>query len=173
MSKTHLISLSAACAVVVFASFLPWVTFRANISFAGDMPGMQEFLDQTMTINGWEGHITLFGLTLPTWMVPIAAAVVAMLAWLRSADIWESSRGIGIALAVFCILHLGVLLVVVGANQQSVRLGFGSILAAMASLGMLGLTIFGREQSYEPVRMSSHGMPDVGRPLGRVEPHMD
>ncbi len=159
------------------ASFLPWVTFRANIDFGGafegDMRGMQQFMEQAMTINGWNGHITLLGLTLPTWMVPIAAAAVAMLAWLRSADIWETPRWVGIALATFCILHLGVLLVVVGANQQSVRLGFGSILAAMASLGMLGLTIFGREQSYEPVRMSSHGMPDVGRPLGRVEPHMD
>ncbi len=173
MSKANLISLSAACAIVVVASFLPWVTFRTNITFSGNMPGMQEFLDQTMTINAWDGHITLFGLTLPSWMVPIAAASVALLAWFRSAGIWEGSRGIGIALAVSCILHLGVLLVVVGANPQSTRLGFGSILAALASLAMLALAILGRQQSYEPVRMSSHAMPDVGVPLGRVEPHMD
>lgn len=171
VSKTSFVSLIVACVVVVVASFLPWITFK-TISFQGNMPGMQEFLDQAMTINAWEGHIRLFGLTLPSWMVPIAAGAVAMLALLRSAEVWETPRGIGIALATFCVLHLGVLLFVIATNPQSTRIGLGAMLAALGSLAMLGLTIFGREQRYEPVRMSYQPVADMG-PLPRVEPHMD
>lgn len=178
MNKTHLISLSAACAVVVLASFMPWITFRANFDFGPDFQGqfesMRQFMEQQMTATGWTGNVTLVGITLPNWIVPIAAGAVAFLAWFRATGTWETPRGVGIALGLLCVIHLAVLVLVAVMNSESARLGFGALLAAMASGGMLGLTIFGREEDqWEPVRTSRGPIPDfVGRP-GRVEPHMD
>ncbi len=180
MNKTHLISLSAACAVVVLASFMPWITFRATIDFGsafqGQMESMRQFMEQQMTASGWNGNVSLMGITLPNWIVPIGAAAVAFLAWFRATGTWETPRGVGIAIAVLCMIHLGILLLVAVMNSDSTRLGFGSLLAALASGGMLALTIFGREEEeerWEPVRYSGSPTPNFGPRPGRVEPHMD
>ncbi len=147
MNKILLIALFVASGFVLLGSFLPWLSFKTTIptEFSADFKEAKAFMDQFFTINGWRGEVTLFGITLPNWLVPIAAILVALTTAGRATGNWDAPRKLSIGLAVFCTLHLGTVLFVAGANSESTRLGFGAILGMFGSLGMLGLTIFLRE----------------------------
>ena len=160
MNKILLIALFFASGFVLLGSFLPWLSFRTDIplDLPGDYSEMQAFMKQAMTITGWRGNVTLFGITMPNWLVPIAAVLVALTTAGRATGTWDAPRGLSIGLAVFCTVHLGTLLLVSGANLEATRLGFGAILGMFGSLGMLGLTIFLREE--EEIEVAFTGAPE-------------
>lgn len=174
MKPLHLHLLTAACALVLLASFLTWMSFRFAPGLAldaGNEP-MARAIEQSLSATGWRGQITILGITLPNWMIPVAAAAIASLAWLRATSAWETPRWIGIGLASLCVAHLATLIAVVGANSEIVRLGPGALLAALGSVAMLGLAIFASEP--EPAWSAVEiGPSPPGAPLGRVQPYLD
>jgi hypothetical protein len=165
LNKILLIALFFASGFVLLGSFLPWLTFKTSLptEFTADFKEAKAFMDHFLTLTGWNGEVTLLGITLPNWMVPIAAIFVALTTAGRATGTWDAPRKLSIGLAVFCTIHLGTLLFVAAANSESTRLGFGAILGMFGSLGMLGLTIFLREDEEVDLSYVREGQQNYGQ----------
>ena len=126
--------LSVAAALVFAAAFMPWGEIRhAEISFGdGGVFGGLSF-----TVTGWNGSVTLVGLTLPNWLVVLAAGGVALVGWLRASGA-GSPAFVPIGVAGYGLLHsLFALVALAGSDRSSA--GVGSLLTAAAFAGMLVL----------------------------------
>lgn len=175
MNKILLVALFFASGFVFLGSFLPWLSFKAQLpaDIPFDPDAMKAFVAEVMTATGWKGDVSLFGITIPNWMVPVAAIFVSLTTAFRCAGTWNTPRGLSIGLAVFCTVHLGTLLVVAVGNSETTRLGFGAILGMIGSLGMLGLTIFIREDEIETMSATtgtSHDRASEVAPQGLSQP---
>ncbi len=161
--------LIVACAILALASFLPWAQFKPQMPAGFDLASMDEFMRSAMTATGWNGNVSLLGITVPNWFVPILAFAIIGMTLMRGADIWDAPNGLSIAAAAYCLAHLTLLIAVVVANGSQVRLGFGVLLAELAAVFALGIAIFGRSSdSYEPAhpsRQQFHPAARPGRPM--------
>jgi hypothetical protein len=142
MKIGYLYALSAFCGLMLLACFLPWLSFR--------IPGMvgpteAQLMNAMLTLNGFHGQVTLFGLTLPNWLVVVATLAAGILAWLRTSGAVESPPAVGIALSAYCAAHFGILIVVALGNPETCRIGFGALVGTLAALGMLVASILGKE----------------------------
>ncbi len=149
MKTGHLIALTAACAVVLFGSLMSWVTFKAQLPL-GINGEQAELLRQAMdavreelTINGWSGHLTLFGLTLPNWLVPVTAIAATGTAWARATDTWDTSPKVSVVLSAYGVAHLGILVVVLLANPGQTNIGLGTVVSLLGALGALVFSVLG------------------------------
>jgi len=146
-SKNSAIGVTIASVLIFTAAFMPWGEIRAtptlNSPFGGGFPfGDSPFSGMTMTITitGWNGNITLGGLTLPNWLVVLAAAGVATLCWLKAATVWDAPRAVLFALAGYGLLHAGfALLVLMSSGKGSA--GIGSLLTALAFIAILVILV--------------------------------
>ena len=60
--------------VILFASsFLTWVQFRPQLPPGFDQQMMTPEMMAMMTATGWRGNVSLAGLTIPNWVVPVMA----------------------------------------------------------------------------------------------------
>jgi len=135
------IGVTIAAALILAAAFMPWGEIRgAPMSlFGSDFPfGESAFhgTELTITITGWNGHITLGGLSLPNWLVVLAAAGVAILRWLKASSVWDAPSAVPFGLAGYGLLHAGLAAVVLMGSARS-SAGVGSFLTALAFIGIL------------------------------------
>src|SRR5687768_17352139 len=116
--------------LVGVASFISWGTFQAKTTSinAGPFGDLDPFMGMPMsiTLTGWQGHLTLAGTALPNWLVIMAALAAAILAYIRSAGLGDVNRAVCIALLVYGIAHVILLIVVITANRGVI--GFGALL---------------------------------------------
>ena len=146
--RKHLAIWTSIAAVVVFmAAFMPWGEVQGTpmTSFHGpaaDFFGSNPFggMTVTVTLNGWNGTVTLAGIQLPNWTVVLLAVMVTALAWLVVSDAWQPPRFLAPALATLGLLQvLLTLLVLAGSGNSSLGIG---ILATIAGLGVLTFAAF-------------------------------
>jgi hypothetical protein len=139
---------SSIAAVLVFAAaFMPWGEFQATSSApfggpSGDFFGSNPFggMTVTLTVNGWNGTVTIAGVRLPNWTVVLVAVAVAALAWSVVSNAWQPPRYLGPLLAVLGLMQaLLTLLVLAGSEKSSLGIG---ILATVAGLGVLTFASF-------------------------------
>jgi hypothetical protein len=139
---------SVATVLVFAAAFMPWGVIRGTPSAssfngpAGEFFGSNPFggMTVTLTVTGWNGTVTLAGISLPNWTVVLLAAAVTALAWLVVTDAWQPPRYLGPALAVLGLLQVLLTLLVLAGSEKS-SLGIG-ILATAVGLGILTFTSF-------------------------------
>ena len=89
-----------------------------------------------MTITGWNGSMTVSGIALPNWLVVVAAAAVAGLAWLRAGAVWTAPRPVPFVLAGYGLVHAAGSAFVRMASDRGAA-GIGSLLSAATFVGML------------------------------------
>jgi hypothetical protein len=148
------VMLSIAAVVVLAGAFMPWGKIHgASVNFPMNMPpqgqgfpfgGINplEGLKVDLTITGWNGNIKLANLSLPNWLVVMAAAGIAGLAWLKALAIWSGPAAISFALAIYGALHAGFASAVLQFSQGG-TVGIGSILTTLAFIGIL--VVLGQE----------------------------
>jgi hypothetical protein len=138
-----------AAIVVLVASFVPWGLFdmptqvlfgfgnfgamcTANQHFTFNRPAF------AMTINGWNGHLIIFGMIVPNWLVVVAAAAIATIAVLvRFTDI-HIPRFFSPLLSAYGVVHCGMAAYFLGPTQH---LGLGVLLSLFAFVALLGLSV--------------------------------
>lgn len=139
MKRTLPVGLLGWAFVVVIASFIPWGTFQAtNTTFSGSpFGGFNPFMGMPLfiTMTGWQGNLSLAGVSLPNWLVVVAALGAAALGYVRSAGLGEVNRAACVAPLIYGILHVVLLVLVMSANKGTI--GFGAILTIVALVAML------------------------------------
>ncbi len=146
-SMKFAIGVTVAAVLIFAAAFMPWGevrgTAKAQSPFGDDSPfGGNPFggIQMTLTITGWNGHVTLGGLKLPNWLVVLAAAGVAALCWLKALSVWYAPAFVAFALAAYGLLHAGFALVILMSSDQGTA-GVGSFLTALAFIGILVILV--------------------------------
>ncbi|MGA2620012.1 MAG: hypothetical protein ABSF26_20540 [Thermoguttaceae bacterium] len=147
MVKNSAIGVTIVSVLIFAAAFMPWGEIRAtpaiNLPFGGNFPlggNPLSGMNMTITITGWNGSITLGGLSLPNWLVVLASAGVAALCWLKAASVWDAPSAVLFALAGYGLLHTGVAwLALMGSDKSSA--GVGSFLTALAFIGILVILV--------------------------------
>ena len=121
-----------ACGVGLVAAFLPWGSFRLQ-AFDGQ--------SVTVTLNAWNGNLSLLGLTIPNWMVAISLLAIGTAVVLREIAIWEAPRALCIALSSYGFVHMTLYLVVLGAQGTQASIGAGTFLMLLAAAALLAMSI--------------------------------
>jgi len=137
--------------LIFIASFLSWGTFRFTPPPEGtpaQLASLMNEMQKALSINGWQGHLTVLGLTIPNWMVVVSGVGVGILALLRFAEIWDVPRGLLIAMSVLGIAHSGVFSFIM---LTKATIGIGSLLTFACFIGLLVQTVM----------MSEHARPAV------------
>ncbi len=138
MKRTFPVALLSWAFVVVVASFIPWGTFQAtNTTFSGSpFGGLNPFMGMPLliTMSGWQGDLTLAGMSLPNWLVVITALGAAALGYIRFAGLGNVNRNICVALLAYGIFHIGLLMLILAGKGS---IGFGAILTLVALVAMM------------------------------------
>lgn len=121
-----------ACVVGLIASFLPWGSLRLS-GFDGR--------SVTVTLNAWNGNLSLLGFTIPNWLVTISVLAIGAMVLLREAGIWGAPRAIYIGLPVYCVGHMALYLVILGAQGTQARIGFGTFLMLLVGVALVVMMI--------------------------------
>jgi hypothetical protein len=167
MSANHkfAIGISLGAAFIFAAAFLPWGVISGVPNLPGPFGESGPFgamfggLQLTITVTGWNGSINLGNLSLPNWMVVLAAAGLAAVAWLRALDIWSAPAFVPFALASYGLLHAGDFLVSM-MRSSNASAGVGSFLTTATFLGLLVMLV---QQARAPLPGKS-----ADRPVGEV-----
>lgn len=123
----------ATVAVLITAS-LPWgvISGAGDLRTTGDagaaLRASEDLLritGVTITISGWEGYLTLAGIKLPNFLVPIAALLATAVLWARAMGVRAGlPRAIPIGLVGFGLLHGAItMFAYVVADGGSLRIG--------------------------------------------------
>ena len=147
MVKNCAIGVTIASVLVFAAAFMPWGEISAiptiNSPFGGSFPfpgNPFPGVNITITVTGWNGSITVGGLSLPNWLVVLAAAGAATLCWLKAASVWDAPSAVPFSLAGYGLLHTGVALItLIGSGKGSV--GVGSVLTVLAFIGIIVILV--------------------------------
>ena len=149
MVKNCAIGVTIASVLIFAAAFMPWGEISAipainsNSPFGGSFPfpgNPFPRMNLTITITGWNGSISLGGLSLPNWLVVLASAGVATLCWLKVASVWDAPSALLFALAGYGLLHTGVaLFTLMGSGKSSA--GVGSFVTALAFIGIVVILV--------------------------------
>jgi len=138
-------------AVLIFAAaFMPWGHFPGGSTpFQGMQSVFAGALEEAWTTTGWNGNITVAAfvdlrmihpVTLPNWLVVLAAASVAALGWLKAASVWDAPSVVLFGLAGYGLLHAGFAFVALMAIDNG-SAGVGSFLTALAFVGILVILV--------------------------------
>jgi hypothetical protein len=124
----YAIGFTFLAALIFAAAFLPWKVISHTVepgravTLAGDPPRVVTdntplkpgewptmawilpTVNKTM-ITGWNSNTNWKGLSLPNWLVVLAAAGVAVLCWLKATSIWDAPFAVLFAPAALGLLH--------------------------------------------------------------------
>jgi hypothetical protein len=128
--------------LVVSVSFLVWGTVVLTmenplgelmsgyaVALPEDVPGMSGSMTMTVELSGWSGTVSLVeGLDLPNATIPLAALVLAALAWLRVLGVWAAPRVLELALGILASAMLVVFLLAM-LDADNASLGSGAWIA--------------------------------------------
>lgn len=140
MKRALPVSILSWCVLLVIASFMPWGTYSEipQWSVNGmEIPG--SFLpipfEMTVTGNAWRGNLTAYSVQIPNYMVFLAVVAIAAHALLRVAGLVPNRRTFSVVMAAYGIFHVGMLVVVLVANDATI--GIGSIIILIGFTGVL------------------------------------
>ena len=125
------VTTSVAAAVVLAAMYMPWRQMSGDLTFMGmSLPkgeGMP-FGQPVLTITGWNGHISLFGMEWPNWITLVAASILAI--WSANEALIGRRAGAWL-LAIFGLTYcLGTALILL--TREGGKLGIGVLVVAIA-----------------------------------------
>jgi hypothetical protein len=131
-------------ALVFVASFIPWGAVNAASlnPFGGSLTnplggfpfGGTPFTNLSINVTAWQSSLKMLGMSLPNWLVVVAATAVAVFAYLRATGSASVSRGVCIAIIVYGIVHAALFAMVIASNGS---IGLGLLLTLAALFGML------------------------------------
>jgi len=128
------IGVTVAAVVVFLASFLPWGAFRGTPSLPFS-PGFLPAVEMTFTLTGWNGSINVLGVTLPNWLVVVAAAAAASFCWLKDLRLWEAPRHSPCVAAGYGLFHaIWTAIALIGSGKGSIGIGLLATLLAFAGM---------------------------------------
>jgi hypothetical protein len=144
-SKRVAILTSTVAVLILLGAFMPWgqihgqpVVQGHGLPYAGGHPFMGGRM--SLTVTGWNGTLTLAGLSLPNWLVVLATAGVAVLCWMRASSVWQAPTALPIALAGYGLVHTGFFTILLAASGDA-SLGVGSVVSTLAFMILLGILI--------------------------------
>jgi hypothetical protein len=142
-NKNFAIGVTIAAVLIFAASFMPWGQIQATPTFNMQFGENSLFADKffsgveiTMTMTGWNGSITLGGLSIPHWLVVLVSAGVAVLCWLKATSVWVAPQVVFFLLAAYGLVHAGIALIALMASGKGSP-GIGLFLTILAFIGML------------------------------------
>jgi hypothetical protein len=162
------IGISLGAAFIFAAAFMPWgvISGAPKISAPfglGDAFGeMLAAVQMSVTVTAWNGSINLGNLSLPNWLVVLAAASLAAVAWLKALDIWSAPAFVPFSLAGYGLFHAGDFLIslMIGSNSKA---GVGSFLTAVTFIGLLVMLV---QQARAPLPAKPASFGDELPPIG-------
>lgn len=142
--RNFAIGVTIAAVVILIASFLPWGTIRGDLTIPGlPAPGNGPLVPKMgvfVELTAWNSNATLGKLSLPNWLVAIAAAGVAILVWLKVTAVWASPAVLTFGLAGYGLLQsgsfVGVLL-----QSNNATAGVGGLLTVVGFVGLVAALI--------------------------------
>jgi hypothetical protein len=140
-SKTFPIGVMIAAGLALLSCWMPWATFIGKPHTSAAIPSF--FLSQMepieITITGWNGSLTIMGVSSPNWTTGCCAGIIAVLTVIRFLGRIRVTEMILLLLGLYGVLHTGaVLLMVINSEpgNGSPSLGIG-LLLAFACFGVL------------------------------------
>ena len=129
-NKTFPLGVMITSGLMLLSCWMPWAIFSAKPHFSSQVPsefllGMPAMGPIEVTINGWNGSLTLLGVTSPNWVTACCAGVIAILSLVGFKGSVHVPGTIPLLLALYGLLHTGVVLV----TMIGQSLGIGIILA--------------------------------------------
>jgi hypothetical protein len=91
-----------------------------------------------VTLTGWNGHVTLFGVESPNWAVVAAALVLLSLGVLELTQRWRAPLWLKIVLAAYGTVHLGAMIIIL---LDKGTLGIGGLAALACFIAILFLCL--------------------------------
>ena len=150
MRKGLPIGIIVCGALVLMASFLPWVTitgplqiqglgeanpFQSLAQAANHLFGREEI---SITVNAWNGNVSLAGLTLPNWLVVAAGLLITGVSILGSFPRTRVPSALLYSLWAYGTLHLCTLAVLLPSLKGEVHVGYvGTVITWIALLPLL------------------------------------
>ncbi|MFH1037760.1 MAG: hypothetical protein V1789_03710 [PVC group bacterium] len=124
--------------VVLIASFMPWGSFKSTVR--SPFGGGSQFsnIQITSTINGWNGSLTLLGITIPNWLVVVVALAVTVMAVCRQLKNMNVPPLLSILFSAYGLVHCGVSVSILGTKGT---LGIGSLLSLAGFVSLIILSI--------------------------------
>lgn len=125
-----------AAAVVVVASFMPWITLSQSLPFGNMFPGSLPMNLSLPSPTAWNSNVTLLGITVPNWFLVGVAIGAAGTVWMSADSRWAAPRWLLLGLPIYGVCHSEfVVLMIMTSNGAG--LGFGVILTFLAFGGMM------------------------------------
>lgn len=138
--QTMPLGVVVAAAVVVMASFMPWVTLSRSLPFGNMFPGSLPMNVSLPSPTAWNSNVTLLGITVPNWFLVGIAAVAAFSAWTTAAGRWSAPRWLILGLPIYGVCHSAFVIFMI-MTSNGIGLGFGVILTFLAFGGMLATVV--------------------------------
>ncbi|MDA1214418.1 MAG: hypothetical protein O2955_18065, partial [Planctomycetota bacterium] len=120
-----------AAAVVVMASFMPWVTLKQSLPFGNLFLGGMPMNVSPPSPNAWNSNVTFMAITVPNWFVVGIACLAGFATWASTAGRWNAPRGLLLGLPIYGLCHTAFVIVMI-ATSNGTGLGFGLLLAFLA-----------------------------------------
>jgi serine/threonine protein kinase len=134
----YTIGVSLTAALILLASFLPWGEEGEYGPFTLGKRSVQRYENPTRTATAWNSYVSLQGIKVPTYLVVVAAAGVALVSWLRALSVWRGPAVLPLGLGVYGLAYAGwLILFVVVSDPDRDSAGVGSVLTAIAFFVML------------------------------------
>lgn len=128
------IGVFVASAVVVAASFMPWVSLKQSLPMGGFFPGMTVSIPSP---TAWNSNVTFLGITVPNWLLVGVAIGAAVAGWLLADKRWSAPMSLLLGLPMYGICHSAfVLLMILILTSRGTGLGIGVVLTFLAFGGM-------------------------------------
>lgn len=155
MRQANAAGIGMLCVLVFVAAFMAWGSFRAVPNLGAPLPDGVTPPEMTFDITGWNGHLDLFGLRLPNWLVVVAALAVGVMGWLRTSGTAEPPSGLAVTLCAYCALHSLIMNAILALGRQG-AVGVGGVITTLASIGMLVLWVTGTRVDTRPVGQADY-----------------
>ncbi len=128
--QTRFVRVGIAALVILAASFMPWFTIRQALPFVG------MGLTGSVTVGAWNSSITVLAITLPNWILVVAAAGMAFVAW-RSADgNWIPPKSLTLGLPIYGVCHTAYTVLML-LTSDGASLGAGLLLTCAVFVWIL------------------------------------
>ncbi len=118
---------------------MPWGALPVT-SMSGPLGAMfgslGSFMGQPimLTLTGWQGSLTLAGVSLPNWLAVVAGVCAGALGFARISGTAPVKRAVPIALAAYALAHVSLLMLMLTSGGS---VGAGALLTEGALIAML------------------------------------
>jgi hypothetical protein len=162
--RERVIGITVLALLVFVLAFLPWGELRVTQRlFDGPLLGgtLRMDLAPVVTLDGWNGHVTVLGVELPNAIVVLAALAVALLCWLERTAPLSAPAWLLVVLVAYGIGHTArVVLALSKAAEATV--GAGSVLTLACWIGMAVVLVRTRTRRERDLTAGERARPPRG-----------